>query len=170
MGGQSENIHRPRPGPEPAEAEANRFGGNRLGAPGGLEGLEPVCQMGRKRRGVCAARAVRRAIRISRAGNLHQLAAVEEDVHRLLAVSAGDDHARWAKGVHRSSQVADRSIACHGAEDSRLGHSPYDGNVPAASGAHTIKIRRRGYAVQRFDIDLTADVDRKVTLLPSASS
>src|SRR2546423_12259732 len=100
MVAQSENTPRPCPGPEPAEAEANGLGGDRLGTSSGLERLEPMCQVGRKRRGVCAARAVRRAIRISRAGDLHQLAAVEEDVHRLLAVSAGDDHARWAKGVH----------------------------------------------------------------------
>ena len=50
----------------------------------------------------------------------------------------------------------------------RLGHTPYEGTVPAATGSHTLKIRRRGYTTLKFEVDLDTDLVREVTLQPTA--
>jgi hypothetical protein len=48
-----------------------------------------------------------------------------------------------------------------------LGHTPFDGEIPVADGAHTIKIRRRGYFAQKLDVELQADVTRDIALQPT---
>jgi eukaryotic-like serine/threonine-protein kinase len=49
----------------------------------------------------------------------------------------------------------------------RLGHAPFEGDVPATSGMHVLKIRRRGYLPLKFDIELANDVVRDITLQAS---
>jgi tRNA A-37 threonylcarbamoyl transferase component Bud32 len=48
-----------------------------------------------------------------------------------------------------------------------LGHTPFDGETPVTEGAHTIKIRRRGYFAQKLDVELQSDVTRDITLQPT---
>src|SRR5262249_51334918 len=52
----------------------------------------------------------------------------------------------------------------------RLGYTLFEGTVFVASGSHVLKIRRRGYAPMKIDINLDADVDRDFTLQPAAPS
>jgi serine/threonine protein kinase len=46
----------------------------------------------------------------------------------------------------------------------RLGRSPYIGTVAAASGLHTLKIRKKGYVPVSLDLELVNNVSREVML------
>jgi len=48
----------------------------------------------------------------------------------------------------------------------RIGKTPYDGTTEVQPGLHTIKVRLSGYVTQRFEVELDADVDKEVTLVP----
>jgi serine/threonine protein kinase len=52
----------------------------------------------------------------------------------------------------------------------RLGHTPYEGAVPASDGLHVLKIRRHGYVPRKLEVELSSDVAREVTLTPLGSS
>jgi hypothetical protein len=49
-------------------------------------------------------------------------------------------------------------------DNKRLGRSPFIGKVPAASGIHTLKIRKKGYVTVSLDIELVNNVTREVML------
>ena len=63
--------------------------------------------------------------------------------------------------IHIATDPADATVLLDG---QRLGHTPYDGSVAAAPGAHVLKIRRRGYAAVKLDVSLDSDISRTVTL------
>ncbi len=63
--------------------------------------------------------------------------------------------------VHVTTTPGDATVLLDG---KRLGHTPYDGAVPAEPGKHVLKLRRRGYAPQKLDVELTADLTRDVPL------
>src|SRR3954469_10636408 len=88
--GQAEDVGRAGAGPDRAEAVADGLRGDAFGLPS--RGFEVVAerQPRGQRRGVRAARSVRRAVGVARPGQLHDALAVEDDVDRLLAVAAGD--------------------------------------------------------------------------------
>lgn len=46
----------------------------------------------------------------------------------------------------------------------RLGHTPYSGTVEAASGKHSLRIRRQGYSSVSLEVKLDSDLTRDVTL------
>ncbi|MBS1117875.1 MAG: Protein kinase [Deltaproteobacteria bacterium] len=46
----------------------------------------------------------------------------------------------------------------------RLGKTPYEGTADAEPGIHTMKIRRRGYALVKLELELTEDVTRSIPL------
>jgi hypothetical protein len=47
----------------------------------------------------------------------------------------------------------------------RLGHTPYEGDVPALPGVHVLKLRKRGYIPQKLEVPLDQDLTRTFTLL-----
>jgi serine/threonine-protein kinase len=63
--------------------------------------------------------------------------------------------------VRITSTPSDATILLDG---QRLGHTPFDGRVPTASGTHALRLRKRGYLTSAIDIPLTADLTREVTL------
>jgi hypothetical protein len=52
-------------------------------------------------------------------------------------------------------------------DGNRLGHTPFEGKIPVTPGPHALKIRRRGYATMKLDVDLTKNVEQTVTLQPA---
>jgi hypothetical protein len=48
----------------------------------------------------------------------------------------------------------------------RLGRTPIDESVDVDPGKHVVKLKRRGYAMARLDVDLGADVNEEITLTP----
>ena len=56
---------------------------------------------------------------------------------------------------------ADATVILDG---NRLGHTPYEGKLPVATGTHVLKIRRRGYTSLKLDVDLDKDLDKTLTL------
>ena len=66
--------------------------------------------------------------------------------------------------LHIVTEPSDATVLLDGA---RLGHTPFDGDVPADSDTHTLKLRRRGYAPRVFEIILTGDVTQQFTLQPA---
>ncbi|HWO22088.1 MAG TPA: serine/threonine-protein kinase [Kofleriaceae bacterium] len=46
----------------------------------------------------------------------------------------------------------------------RLGRTPYTGQIEAAPGTHSLRLRKKGYAPVSLDIELTGDLSRDVTL------
>jgi hypothetical protein len=64
--------------------------------------------------------------------------------------------------VRVKTHPSDATVLLDGA---RLGHTPLDIVVPAASGPHVLKLRRRGYAPQSTKIELSSDVVRDVTMV-----
>jgi serine/threonine protein kinase len=50
----------------------------------------------------------------------------------------------------------------------RLGHTPFETTLPATRGPHVLKVRRRGYAPQRIDVDLSADLIREIPLVATS--
>jgi len=56
---------------------------------------------------------------------------------------------------------ADATVILDG---NRLGHTPYEGTIPAATGTHVLKIRRRGYTSLKLDVDLDKDLAKNLTL------
>ncbi len=63
--------------------------------------------------------------------------------------------------VHVTTTPGDATVLIDG---KRLGHTPFDGTVPAEPGKHVLKLRRRGYLPQKLDVELTADLSRDVPL------
>ena len=48
----------------------------------------------------------------------------------------------------------------------RLGRTPFDETLPADPAKHVFKLKRRGYALLRLDLELSADVSQEVALTP----
>ena len=48
----------------------------------------------------------------------------------------------------------------------RLGRTPIDESVDIDPGKHVVKLKRRGYAMARLDVDLSANVNEEITLTP----
>jgi hypothetical protein len=51
-------------------------------------------------------------------------------------------------------------------DNRRLGHTPFDETIAADPGKHVIKLRHKGYAVQKLDVALDADITEEVSLTP----
>jgi serine/threonine-protein kinase len=61
------------------------------------------------------------------------------------------------------SRPADASVLLDG---KRVGHTPFDETVDADPGKHQIKLRRKGYALYKFDVGLDNDVNEDIALTP----
>jgi hypothetical protein len=61
------------------------------------------------------------------------------------------------------SRPADASVLLDG---KRVGHTPFDETVEADPGKHQIKLRRKGYALYKFDVGLDNDVNEDIALTP----
>ena len=48
----------------------------------------------------------------------------------------------------------------------KLGHTPFDETIAADPAKHVFKIKRRGYAMSRLDLELSADITRELALTP----
>ena len=79
----------------------------------------------------------------------------------LLDAAVPDDALVTAIRIHITTTPAGATIILDG---QRLGHSPFDGSVPKSLGAHTLKIRRRGYATVTIAVELAGDLIQDLTL------
>jgi len=61
------------------------------------------------------------------------------------------------------SHPADATVVLDG---KKLGRTPFDDTLKADPGKHVVKLRRRGYATYKLDLELGADVTEDVTLVP----
>jgi serine/threonine-protein kinase len=48
----------------------------------------------------------------------------------------------------------------------RLGHTPFDETIAADPAKHVFKLKRRGYAMSRLDLELSADITQELALTP----
>jgi len=69
--------------------------------------------------------------------------------------------ARSTVRIRITTTPADATIVLDG---QWLGHTPFDGQVPASPGMHVFKIRRRGCVTRRLDLELSSDITRDVVL------
>src|SRR4051812_14744157 len=102
--GQGEDIDRTRPRSEAPNPVTNCLLGDAFRRARGVQRRVAERQMRRQRRRVRAAGPVRRAVRIPLPRDGLEVVAVVEDVDRLLAVPAGDDHRARAEPVQRSCE------------------------------------------------------------------
>jgi len=65
--------------------------------------------------------------------------------------------------IHIVTHPADATVVL---DSRRLGKTPLDETLPAEPGKHVIKLRRKGYALHKFDVSLDADVTEDITLTP----
>jgi serine/threonine protein kinase len=67
--------------------------------------------------------------------------------------------------IHITTTPSDATVLLDG---HWLGHTPFDGIVPAADGPHAIKIRRHGCTPQRLDVELRSDITRDLVVVCTA--
>ena len=121
-GAQAEDVHRSRARADRAQPVANGGACDRLRRLRGREQGVAQRQARRERRGVRAARAVRRSVRVAPPRDRADALAVEEEVGRLLEMTAGDDHCARAQGMHGPRELlrVEHAVRVPG-EDARLG-------------------------------------------------
>ena len=146
----AEHVDRARARADPAQPAAHRRRGHRLGArgpPRAARGRAPAAPPAP--RSACS-RAVRGAVGVALARDLHEPLAVEEDVAAGLAVAAGDHHRAGPERVDRARELARRRRPRPSpASAARLRQVGRDDRGPRAAAARAARARRRARAAGR---------------------